>query len=238
MSWQKSSDSSEVAAYGTNQPYQNYSNTKLRTLTLGNAMFEGFSDGKKVEGNILDIEAAMTMVLDDEKGFAAPYVWSVFAGDKSYGLFIIQNVSVTEKMRDLSGNATRAFVDVELQEVSPYQVASGIDLTSPATGGRFTSEVEAATNIQSTSQAANQEAAVAGARGASAPTPANPRTPSAPQTPQTPPTYAAPQPSRTISRSGRTGSSLTSSPNANGFYAVGGYVYQLGQDAPYAVLTD
>ena len=36
-------------------------------------------------------------------------------------------------MRDSKGNATRAFADITLHEVSDYQVESGIDLASRAT---------------------------------------------------------------------------------------------------------
>ena len=171
VSWSKESTNSEVAAWGTNEPYLNYSTTKLRKLTLGDAMFEGFSDGKQVEGNIKSLEAAMKMVLNEE-GFASPYCWNVFAGNKSYGTFVISSVQVKEQMRDMSGNATRAVVDVELTEVPSYQVSTGIDLTSPATGGRLTSEQEfaGAQLTQATNtQVANQDTAIATARTNTAP---------------------------------------------------------------------
>ena len=163
VSWRKNSVSKEVATYGTNNPYLNYGTTKLRKLTLSNAMVEGFSNAMQVEDNIVQLEACMRMIIDEGTGFAAPYCWQAFAGNKSYGTFIITGVKVKEELRDMSGKATRAFVDIELQEVPPYQVSSGQDITSSAAtlGGdidsRFVSEMN--------SQAAGQDAAVAAANG-------------------------------------------------------------------------
>ena len=134
VSWSKDSVNSEVATYGSNSPYLTYGTTKLRNLNLGNCLFEGFSDGMAVEGNILELEAAMQMVIT-EFGSASPYCWNAYAGGKSYGTFIIQSVSVQEQMRDMSGNATRATVSVSLQEVPAFQVNSGIDITANAIQG-------------------------------------------------------------------------------------------------------
>jgi len=134
VSWTKDSVNSEVATYGSNSPYLTYGTTKLRNLSLGNCLFEGFSDGKAVEGNITELEAAMNMVIT-EFGSASPYCWDAYAGGKWYGTFIIQNVQVQEQMRDMSGNATRATVSVSLQEVPAFQVNSGIDITANAIQG-------------------------------------------------------------------------------------------------------
>jgi len=156
VSWNKESVTKEVATYGTNNPYINYGTTKLRKLTLGNAMIEGFSDSKQVENNLIELEACMRMIIEEGTGYAAPYCWNVFAGGKSYGTFIIESVSVKEEMRDMAGKATRAFVDVSFQEVSPYQVASGIDITSTATVAgmdpRFQEEMANKAQEQASSQ--------------------------------------------------------------------------------------
>ena len=161
VSWRKDSVSKEVATYGTNNPYLNYGTTKLRKLTLGNAMVEGFSNAMQVEDNIVQLEACMRMVIEEGTGYASPYCWEAYAGNKKYGTFIITGVSVKEELRDMSGNATRAFVDIELQEVPPYQVSSGTDITSTASVGGFDPALEQ----QAKSQAASQDAAVAGAQG-------------------------------------------------------------------------
>ena len=142
VSWSKDSRTSMIEPYGTNNPYVHYGTTKLRSLSLGDSLVEGFSDGKVVEENIVNLEACMRMVLDSENGFAAPYCWHVYAGGKSYGTYIITGVNVDEQIRDVGGLAARAKVDISLQEVSPYQVSSGIDVTAEAISGKLTPEAE------------------------------------------------------------------------------------------------
>jgi hypothetical protein len=142
VSWSKDSRMTTIEPYGTNNPYVHYGTTKLRTLNLSDVMIEGFSDGKSVENNVLNLEACMRMVLDTDDGYASPYVWRVYAGGKSYGTYLITNVNITEEIRDLQGRASRAKADISLQEVSPYQVSSGIDITADALSGAFDPEVE------------------------------------------------------------------------------------------------
>ena len=175
----KDSKAEEIATYGTNNPYLNYGTTKLRQLTMSRAMLEGFSNAKEVEGNIQNLEACMRMVIDEGSGFTAPYCWHVFAGSKSYGTYIIKSVSISEKMRDMSGKATRAFVDVSLQEVSPYQVTSGTDITSTAIVGdvneKYASQLaDANAGTGTGSQVASQDTAVAQANAANSETNATP----------------------------------------------------------------
>ena len=142
VSWQKDSRMTTIEPYGTNNPYVHYGTTKLRTLNLNDVMIEGFSDGKSVENNVIQLEACMRMVLDTDDGYASPYVWRVYAGGKSYGTYLITNVSINEEIRDLQGRASRAKADISFQEVSPYQVSSGIDITAEALTGAFDPEVE------------------------------------------------------------------------------------------------
>ena len=144
VKWEKSSKSRLIDTYGTNNPYLNYGSTHLRKLTLGDCLVEGFSDGKSVEGNIVALENCMRMIIDSGTGFTAPYCWEVFAGEKSYGTYIIDSVDVEEQMRDMSGAATRAKVSITLQEVSPYQVTSGTDITSTAVTGGISASSESA----------------------------------------------------------------------------------------------
>ena len=148
VNWEKSSKSKIIDTYGTNSPYVNYGSTGLRQLTLNDAMLEGFSDGKEVEGNVRSLEACMQMVVDSGTGFTAPYCWEVFAGDKSYGTYVITQVDVDEKMRDMTGKATRATVGITLQEVPAYQVTSGQDITSTAVVGGVNKKFENALSKQ------------------------------------------------------------------------------------------
>ena len=159
VSWSKSGQSNEVQTYATNNPYLHYSSTGLRQLTLGNAMVEGFSAGAQVEQNIIDLEACMRVVLESEDGYAAPFCWEVYAGGKMYGTFIIDNVSVQEQIRDNSGMAARANVDVSFKEVSPYQVGSGIDITAEALTGNLSEETQKQLMDKQQNQANNQDQA-------------------------------------------------------------------------------
>ena len=143
VSWSKGSKMNVIEPYGTNNPYVNYGTTQLRQLKLGQAMLEGFSNGGKVvENNITELEACMRMVLNSDDGFAAPYVWNVYAGGKSYGQYVITNVNVDESIRNTAGQANRAMVDVDFQQVSPYQVSSGIDITADAISGNISQDAQ------------------------------------------------------------------------------------------------
>ena len=157
VSWSKGSRMNIIEPYGTNNPYVNYGTTQLRQLKLSNAMLEGFSDGGKVvESNITQLEACMRMVLDSDDGYAAPYVWFVYAGNKSYGTYVITDVNVDESIRNTAGEANRATVDVSFQQVSPYQVSSGIDITAEAISGGLSEKAENQLNPR-TSEKDNQE---------------------------------------------------------------------------------
>ncbi len=146
INWSKEGKVATADTYGTNTPYVLYGSTSLRKLTLSNAMIEGFSDRKTVEANIVALETCMNMVI--QKGYTAPFCWKAYAGGKSYGTFIITGVKVKEVMRDMRGFATRAFVDIELQQVPDYQVNSGRDLASKATLGGVSKEVQTLINSQ------------------------------------------------------------------------------------------
>lgn len=146
VSWSKEGRVSTADTYGTNSPYVLYGSTGLRKLTLGNVMLEGFSDRKTVEANIVALETCMNMVI--QSGYTAPYCWKMYSGGKSYGTFIITGVKVKEVMRDLRGYATRAFVDIELQQVPDYQVNSGKDLAATGILGGVSSAVQGLINSQ------------------------------------------------------------------------------------------
>ena len=166
VSWSKEGKVSTADTYGTNTPYVLYGSTSLRKLTLSNAMLEGFSNRKTVEANIVALETAMNMVI--QSGYTAPYCWKVYSGGKNYGTFVITGVRVKEVMRDLRGYATRAFVDIELQQVPDYQVNSGRDLASKATLGGVSKSVQTLINSQNKDSAAKATQAAAGKAGATA----------------------------------------------------------------------
>jgi len=166
VSWSKEGKVSTADTYGTNTPYVLYGSTSLRKLSMSNVMLEGFSDRKTVEANIVALETCMNMVI--QKGYTAPFCWKVYSGGKNYGTFVIAGVKVKEVMRDLRGYATRAFVDIELQQVPDYQVNSGRDLASKATLGGPSKQVQAMSNQQNKDSATKATQAAAGKSGTTA----------------------------------------------------------------------
>ena len=166
VSWSKEGKVTSAETYGTNTPYVLYGSTSLRKLTLGNVMLEGFSDRKTVEANIVALETCMNMVI--QAGYTAPYCWKVYSGGKSYGTFVIAGVKVKEMMRDLRGFATRAVVDIDLQQVPDYQVNSGRDLASKATLGGVSSAVKKLIEEQNKDKDTKDKAKAAGKTGANA----------------------------------------------------------------------
>lgn len=154
VSWSKEGKISTASTYGTNSPYVLYGSTGLRKLTLSNAMLEGFSDRKTVEANIVALETCMNMVI--QNGYTAPYCWKAYSGGKSYGTFIITGVKVKEVMRDLRGYATRAYVDIDLQQVPDYQVNSGRDLASTGILGGLSSAVKKTINGENKGSASSK----------------------------------------------------------------------------------
>jgi hypothetical protein len=166
VSWSKEGRVSTADTYGTNSPYVLYGSTGLRKLTLSNAMLEGFSDRKTVEANIVALETCMNMVI--QNGYTAPYCWKAYSGGKSYGTFIIAGVKVKEVMRDLRGYATRAFVDIELQQVPDYQVNDGRDLASTSILGGLSSAVQKMVNSQNKDSTKKATDAAAGKSGTGA----------------------------------------------------------------------
>jgi hypothetical protein len=111
----------------------------MRDLTLSNSLVEGFIRNVTVEAKVAALEKLMEYSLNSSDGFVSVPVYQVWASNKSYagptGYFIIRDVKVKETMRDLTGNSTRAYVDVSLMQVPAYQVNSGRDQASTVTAG-------------------------------------------------------------------------------------------------------
>jgi hypothetical protein len=139
ISWDLANQATRVDMFGTNNPPVVAGSRGMRDLTLGNALVEGFVRGKQVEAKIEALEKLMNYRLNDTEGFVSVPVYQVWANEKSYGgpeaYYIIKDIKVKETMRDLTGNATRAFVDISLMQVPAYQVASGRDQASKPTAG-------------------------------------------------------------------------------------------------------
>ena len=184
ISWSVGNQATRIDMFGTNSPPVVAGARGMRDLKLGNALVEGFIRNVTVEDKVAALEKLMNYELNASDGFVKVPVYQVKANNKAYGngYFIIRNVDIKETMRDLKGNATRAYVDIDLMEVPSYQVNSGRDLASkPAAAAKAlalpdpqatTTQGQAATSASAKS-AANQGVgttkAAAGASSASAP---------------------------------------------------------------------
>lgn len=139
VSWDIANQAQRIDIFGTNNPPVVAGSRGMRDLTLSNSLVEGFVRNIAIEGKVAALEDLMNYSLNTSDGFVSVPVYQVWANQKSYagpeGYFIIKDVKVKEKMRDIKGNATRAYVDVSLMQVPAYQVNSGRDQASQVTAG-------------------------------------------------------------------------------------------------------
>lgn len=163
VSWSVANAASRIDIFGTNNPPVVAGTKGMRDLNLGNALVEGFTRKVTIEGKIAALEKLTEYSLNSTDGFVSVPVYQVWANAKSYGgpqaFFIIKDINVKETMRDLQGNATRAYVDISLMQVPAYQVNSGRDQAGKVTAGGAALQQ---------SVAAQANAAVTGATGAAA----------------------------------------------------------------------
>jgi len=143
VSWDVANNATRVDIFGTNNPPVVAGSRGMRDLTLSNALVEGFIRGVSLEGKIAALENLLNYSLNGSDGFVSVPVYQVWASEKSYGgpeaYYIIKDVKIKETMRDLKGNATRAYVDISLMQVPAYQVNSGRDQASKTTAGAASS---------------------------------------------------------------------------------------------------
>jgi hypothetical protein len=139
ISWDIANNAQRVDIFGTNNPPVVAGSRGMRDLTLGNALVEGFVRNVSVEGKVAALEQLMNYSLNSSDGYVSVPVYQLWANEKSYGgsnaYYIIKDIKVKEAMRDLKGNATRAYVDISLMQVPAYQVGTGRDQASQVTAG-------------------------------------------------------------------------------------------------------
>lgn len=142
ISWNTQNQASRVPMFGTNNPPMVAGTRGMRDLDASECLVEGFIRNKVVEDKVRALENLMSYKLNGSDGFVSVPVYQFWAQQKNYGgtkekqtgYFIIKDVKVKEEMRDLQGKATRAMVDISFTEVPEYQVNSGRDIASQATG--------------------------------------------------------------------------------------------------------
>jgi len=185
VSWDIANQANRVDIFGTNSPPVVAGTRGMRDLSLGNSLVEGFVRGVTVEGKIAALQDLMNYRLNPTDGFVSVPVYQVTANDKVYGngYFIIKDIKIQEKMRDLKGDTTRALVDISLMEVPEYQVNSGRDQASQVaasvksilgTRAPTGAATGATTGAKSGTLGAGQSGAKAGANSATSATPAAP----------------------------------------------------------------
>jgi hypothetical protein len=164
VSWDIANNAQRVDIFGTNNPPVVAGSRGMRDLTLGNALVEGFVRNIAIEGKIAALEQLMNYNLNSSDGYVSVPVYQVWASEKSYGgpdaYYIIKDVRIKETMRDLKGNATRAYVDISLMQVPKYQVGTGRDQASQVTAGGV-----AVTAAQGVAEKANQQVQGAASKG-------------------------------------------------------------------------
>ncbi|ATW62816.1 hypothetical protein SCBWM1_gp132 [Synechococcus phage S-CBWM1] len=180
IKWNTTSNPSRVEMYGTNSPPVMGGGKGMRDLELSGAIVEGFTRSKQVEDKISQLEFLMNYELSNSKPFVNVPVYTVTANEKIYGdglnssdggFFVIKDINVEEQMRDFTGRATRAVVDISLIQVPAYQVESGVDQASESvTGAESTLQssgdsYEAAVKRQEAEISAKQQAAQTAAGG-------------------------------------------------------------------------
>lgn len=140
ITWDSAAKVDRVPIFGTNQPPVTSGSRGMRDLSMSNALIEGFSMLKSVEGKVAKLEALLNYTLNTSY-VKVPVYW-VTAEDKKYGngnndggYFVIKQIKVKEELRDLSGNTTRAMVDVAFTQVPAYQVDDGRDQASKSIAG-------------------------------------------------------------------------------------------------------
>jgi hypothetical protein len=140
ISWETANAVERVDMFGTNAPPVVSGTNGMRELSISECLVEGFIRNVTVEGKVLALENLTDYTLNTEAGFVNVPVYQFWANKKGYGdsgYFVIKSIKVTEKLRDLRGDATRAMVDITMTQVPEYQVGSGRDQANQHfTGGQ------------------------------------------------------------------------------------------------------
>jgi hypothetical protein len=140
ISWDLQVATQRVDIFGTNSPPVTVGTKGMRNLSLGNALIEGFTRARTVEGRVIALENLLKFTLNSKGGFVNVPVYQVFANEKIYGdsngqdggYFVFSDIRVKETMRDLTGKSTRAYADISMIQVPKYQVNTGRDQASKA----------------------------------------------------------------------------------------------------------
>ncbi len=139
ISWTVGNAANRVDIFGTNNPPVVAGSRGMRDVSIRDALVEGFIRNVQVEEKVAALEKLLEYNLNGSDGFVSVPCYQFYANNKNYGglkgYYIIKDVSIKEEMRDLTGNAVRARIDINLMQVPEYQVNSGRDQASQVTAG-------------------------------------------------------------------------------------------------------
>ena len=139
VSWTVANAANRVDVFGTNNPPVVAGSRGMRDVSIRDALVEGFVRNVHVEEKVAALEKLLEYNLNGSDGFVSVPCYQFYANNKTYGglkgYYIIKDVSIKEEMRDLTGNAVRARIDINLMQVPEYQVNSGRDQASQVTAG-------------------------------------------------------------------------------------------------------
>lgn len=191
ISWDIANQANRVDIFGTNNPPLIAGSRGMRDVSLSNSLVEGFIRNVTVEAKVASLENLMNYKLNSSDGFVSVPVYQLWANKKSYGgpeaYYIIKDVRVRETMRDLKGNATRAYVDISLMQVPAYQVNTGRDQASTVTaGGQVRTNPTAPGGNSQANNAGKNGAGVAGTTKKGGSTNANAKPAAGPSAPKPP----------------------------------------------------
>lgn len=154
----------QVNIFGSNNPPLTVGSLNSGELVLGDALMEGFVLGKQVLQPIQDFYKMQEVTLNSEDGFVSVPVYTVYAGQsvgsgRTYGNYVIENIEVSEEMRDLTGATTRARVNVSFREVADYQINTGRDQALSSSTDAPQQAAQQAANVAQANTAKNTPAA-------------------------------------------------------------------------------
>lgn len=137
ISWGKTANFSEEDSWATAEKTLTYGGTSMKKLSLGEILIEGLSTRMDISPTVANLEKLLNPV--QYKNHIAPLVYELICKTKndltktarSYGYYVITDLSIEEQMRDKRGRPLRVKANLGLLEVPKYQINTGRDLSLP-----------------------------------------------------------------------------------------------------------
>ena len=123
--------------WGSNERTVTYGGTAMKKISLAEILIDGLATKTSITKKLNNLEKLLDPVQYEKH--IAPLVFELVVKPKggissesrSYGYYIITDLSEQEILRDQNGRPLRVVASMELQEVPSYQINDGRDLTLP-----------------------------------------------------------------------------------------------------------